>query len=141
MYWWITSGGNRLATIAAEVVVPDVISTLNFSARSRSISRFPEASPIDRVLAQLQPLYGPLTLDPAGLYSADSSSTGTGHRLYLALERRLGDHLVLGAAGTVQRSQDYSPNTFQLYLRYTLKPWQGNLPLPVTPLVPYGEFR
>lgn len=110
-------------------------------ARSRSISRFPEASLINRVLAQLQPLYGPLTLDPAGLYSADSSSTGTGHRLYLALERRLGDHLVLGAAGTVQRSQDYSPNTFQLYLRYTLKPWQGNLPLPVTPLVPYGEFR
>jgi len=110
-------------------------------ARSRSISRFPQASLVDRLLAQLQPLYGPLTLDPAGLYSADASSTGTGHRLYLALERRLGDHLVLGAAGTVQRSQDYSPNTFQLYLRYTLKPWQGNLPLPVTPLVPYGELR
>lgn len=111
------------------------------NARTASISRFPEQSLIERVIEQLQPLYGPLTLDPAGLYTADSSSTGTGHRLYLAVERRLGDHLVLGAAGTLQRSQDYSPNTFQLYLRYTLKPWQGNLPLPVAPLAPYGEFR
>ncbi|MBN8791378.1 MAG: cellulose biosynthesis protein BcsC [Stenotrophomonas nitritireducens] len=110
-------------------------------AHTASISRFPEPSLIERVIEQLQPLYGPLTLDPAGLYTADSSSTGTGHRLYMAVERRLGDHFVLGAAGTLQRSQDYSPNTFQLYLRYTLKPWQGNLPLPVSPLVPYGEFR
>ena len=111
------------------------------NARTASISRFPEQSLIERVIEQLQPLYGPLTLDPAGLYTADSSSTGTGHRLYMAVERRLGDHLVFGAAGTVQRSQDYSPNTFQIYLRSTLKPWQGNLPLPVSPLVPYGELR
>lgn len=111
------------------------------NARTASISRFPEQSLIERVIEQLQPLYGPLTLDPAGLYTADSSSTGSGHRLYMAVERRLGDHLVLGAAGTVQRSQDYSPNTFQIYLRSTLKPWQGNLPLPVSPLVSYGEFR
>ena len=61
----------------------------------------PEQSLIERVIEQLQPLYGPLTLDPAGLYTADSSSTGTGHRLYMAVERRLGDHLVLGAAGGV----------------------------------------
>ena len=111
------------------------------NARTASISRFPEQPLIERVIEQLQPLYGPLTLDPAGLYTADSSSTGTGHRLYMAVERRLGDHLVFGAAGTVQRSQDYSPNTFQIYLRSTLKPWQGNLPLPVSPLVPYGELR
>ncbi len=111
------------------------------NARTASISRFPEQSLIERVIEQLQPLYGPLTLDPAGLYTADSSSTGSGHRLYMAVERRLGDHLVFGAAGTVQRSQDYSPNTFQIYLRSTLKPWQGNLPLPVSPLVPYGELR
>lgn len=111
------------------------------SARSSSISRYPDPALIERVIAQLEPQYGALALDEAGLYTGDSSSTGTGYRLYGAVERRLGDHFVLGAAGTLQRSRDFSPNSFQLYLRYTFKPWQGNLPLPVSPLVPYGEFR
>ncbi|AVJ35180.1 cellulose biosynthesis protein BcsC [Stenotrophomonas sp. MYb57] len=111
------------------------------NARTRSISRFPDEALIQRVIAQLEPQYGPLQLDPDGLYTTDGSSTGTGYRLYAAVERRLGDHVVLGAAGTLQRSRDFSPNTFQLYLRYSFKPWQGNLPLPVSPLVPYGEFR
>lgn len=110
-------------------------------ARTDTSPRFPDQALIDRVIAQLEPLYGPLALDQANAQTAGGSSTGTGHRLYAAVERRLGDHLVLGAAGTVQRSQDYSPNTFQLYLRYAFKPWQGNLPLPVSPLVPYGEYR
>ena len=111
------------------------------SARSDAISRFPQQALFERVIAQLQPLYGPLALDQASAQAAGDSSTGNGHRLQVALERRLGDHFVLGAAATVQHSQDYSPNTFQLYLRYTLNPWQGNLPLPVSPLVLYGEFR
>ncbi|WP_343649541.1 cellulose synthase complex outer membrane protein BcsC [Stenotrophomonas sp.] len=111
------------------------------SARTASISRYPDQGLIERVIAQLEPQYGPLTLDPDGLYTSSGRSSGTGSRLYAAVERRLGDHFVLGAAGTLQRSRDFSPNTFQLYLRYTLKPWQGNLPLPVSPLVPYGEFR
>jgi hypothetical protein len=111
------------------------------SARTASISRFPDQALIERVVAQLEPQYGALGLDEADLYTGDSRSTGTGYRLYAAVERRLGDHIVLGAAGTLQRSRDFSPNTFQLYLRYTFKPWQGNLPLPVSPLVPYGEFR
>lgn len=111
------------------------------NARTSSISRFPDPALIERVIAQLQPQYGPLVLDEAGLYTGDGKSTGTGYRLYAAVERRLGDHVVLGAAGTLQRSRDFSPNSVQLYLRYTFKPWQGNLPLPVSPLVPYGEFR
>ncbi|MGX9721140.1 cellulose synthase complex outer membrane protein BcsC [Stenotrophomonas acidaminiphila] len=111
------------------------------SARTDPISRFPVRSVVDRAIALMEPKYGQLVLDTDDLDSAGGSSSGTGHRLYMAVERRLGDHLVLGAAGTLQRSQDYSPNTFQLYLRYTLAPWQGNLPLPVAPLVPYGEFR
>jgi len=111
------------------------------NGRTGSIIRVPDEALIQRVIAQLEPQYGPLQLDPDGLYTTDGSSTGTGYRLYAAVERRLGDHVVLGAAGTLQRSRDFSPNTFQLYLRYSFKPWQGNLPLPVSPLVPYGEFR
>ncbi|WP_270995503.1 cellulose synthase subunit BcsC-related outer membrane protein, partial [Listeria seeligeri] len=71
------------------------------SARTSSISRYPDQALIERVIAQLEPQYGPLTLDQAGLYTGDSKSTGTGYRLYGAVERRLGDHFVLGAAGTL----------------------------------------
>ncbi|MGB3394235.1 MAG: cellulose synthase complex outer membrane protein BcsC, partial [Stenotrophomonas sp.] len=111
------------------------------NARTDAGDRFPEHALIARALAALEAQYGPLALDEAGRYTAGGSSSGSGHRLYAAVERRLGDHFVLGAAGTLQRSQDYSPNTFQLYLRYTLRPWQGNLPLPVSPLQSHGEFR
>ena len=111
------------------------------SASTASSSRFPDQATIDRAIAQLESQYGSLSLDPDSLYTAASNSSGTGWRLSAALEHRLSDHIVLGVAGVVQRSRDYSPNTLQLYLRYALKPWQGNLPLPVSPLEPYGEFR
>lgn len=110
-------------------------------ARSDGISRFPDDPALQRALAVLEARYGPVTFSPAGLESADSTSSGSGYRLYAAVERRLGDHFVLGAATTLQRSRDYAPNSFQLYLRYALQPWRGNLPLPVRPLEPYGEFR
>jgi Flp pilus assembly protein TadD len=110
-------------------------------SRSDRYSRYPQAGLMDQVLAGLAQQYGPVTLDESTLYTGNSTSNGSGYRLYAAVERRLSDHLVLGAAGTLQRSEDFAPNTFQLYLRYTFKPWQGNLPLPVAPLVPYGEFR
>ncbi|WP_434030478.1 cellulose synthase complex outer membrane protein BcsC [[Pseudomonas] boreopolis] len=111
------------------------------SARTDRVSRFPDQASIGRVLDGLAAQYGPVALDEASLYTSDGHSSGTGYRVYAAVERRLGDHFVLGAAGTLQRSRDFSPNTFQVYLRYALQPWQGNLPLPVSPLEPYGEFR
>lgn len=110
-------------------------------AHTDSVNRYPQGGLMDRLLAGLTEEYGPVRLDETTLYTGDSNSSGTGYRLYAAVERRLSDHFVLGAAGTLQRSRDFSPNTFQMYLRYTFKPWQGNLPLPVSPLVPYGEFR
>ncbi len=109
------------------------------ASRSDAIARYPYAPAIREALARLHEEYG--DLEPIDAGSADSRSTGTGYKLSLAVERRLSDHFVLGAATTLQHSQDYSPNAFQLYLRYTARPWQGNLPLPVTPLTPYGEFR
>lgn len=111
------------------------------SARTASTRRYPLSPLLQRALASLEAGQDVVGLDPGTAFTTASSSTGTGYRLYTAVERRLGDHLVLGAAGTLQRSRDFSPSTFQLYLRYALNPWQGNLPLPVAPLVPYGEFR
>ncbi len=109
------------------------------ASRSDAIARYPYAPAIREALARLRDEYGDLELLDSG--SADSRSTGTGYKLYLAVERRLSDHFVLGAAATLQHSQDYSPNAFQVYLRYAFRPWQGNLPLPVAPLEPYAEFR
>ena len=110
-------------------------------ASTTPISAYPLRGPLNRVLAQLDGPYAGATLDTSNLDSAGGASTGTGYHLRVALERRLGDHFVLGASGMLQRSQDFSPNTFQLYLRYTFHPWQGNLPLPVSPLVPYADRR
>lgn len=109
-------------------------------ASSTAIGRYPLPAAIDRVLAGLGGTYAGASLADNGATGGGSSS-GTGYRLHLAAERRLGNHLVLGVSGTVQRSQDFSPNTFQLYLRYVFHPWQGNLPLPVAPLETYAERR
>ncbi len=70
-----------------------------------------------------------------------SSGRGTGYYLRLAAERRLSDHWVLGGAFEVQKSEDYSPNRAMLYLRYTLEPWRGDLPLPVSPIKAYSDFK
>lgn len=109
-------------------------------SRTDSAAQYPLPGLAQQVVDELSAQAGmPLVMDPAT--SSGGSSSGTGYRLYGAVERRLGDHLVLGANGNLQRSRDFSPNTFQLYLRYVFRPWQGNLPLPVAPLSPYGEFR
>lgn len=110
-------------------------------ASTTAISRYPLPRAVAQVLAGLPAPYAGAALDTAGLGSQAGTSHGTGYRVHAAVERRLTDHLVLGADGTLQRSQDFSPNTFRLYLRYTFHPWQGNLPLPVAPLEPYAEQR
>ncbi len=87
-------------------------------------------------------------LDERGFQLADGlgqtsggSSTGIGYRLQGLVERRLSDHLVLGGGLLYQHSDSYAPSRAMLYLRYTFDVWQGNLPLPVQPLIPYADFR
>lgn len=69
------------------------------------------------------------------------TSNGVGIRLQGLAERRLTDNLVLGGGLLYQHSESYAPSRAMLYLRYTFDAWQGNLPLPVEPLVPYADFR
>ena len=78
--------------------------------------------------------------DPS-LTKSGSSSSGIGYRLQALAERRLSDNLVLGGGLLYQHSDSYAPSRAMLYLRYTFDVWQGNLPLPVQPLVPYADFR
>ena len=73
--------------------------------------------------------------------TSGGSSNGIGIRLQGLAERRLTDNLVLGGGLLYQHSEGYAPSRAMLYLRYTFDAWQGNLPLPVEPLIPYADFR
>ncbi len=111
-------------------------------ARTDDGNRYPLPALVQPVAAAIAAASGqPLLFDNRISRTRGGSSHGGGYRVTAALERRLGDHWVAGLGATLQRSRDFSPNTFQFYLRYTGLPWQGNLPMPVSPLVPYGEFR
>ncbi|HHU94403.1 MAG TPA: tetratricopeptide repeat protein [Alcaligenaceae bacterium] len=69
------------------------------------------------------------------------SSQGVGYSFNTAVERRINNHLVVGAALNLQRSEDYSPNRGMLYLRYYFEPWQGSLPLGTKQITPYADFK
>ncbi|NBG92706.1 cellulose synthase complex outer membrane protein BcsC [Pseudomonas sp. 9.1(2019)] len=73
--------------------------------------------------------------------TSGGNSNGIGIRLQGLVERRLTDNLVLGGGLLYQHSEGYAPSRAMLYLRYTFDTWQGNLPMPVQPLIPYADFR
>ena len=73
--------------------------------------------------------------------TSGGTSNGVGIRLQGLVERRLSDNLVLGGGLLYQHSEGYAPSRAMLYLRYTFDTWQGNLPLPIQPLIPYADFR
>lgn len=75
------------------------------------------------------------------LTKSGSSSTGVSARLQAQVERRLSDHLMLGTGVSLQHSEGYAPSRAMLYLRYNFDEWQGNLPMPIEPVTPYGDMR
>ncbi len=79
--------------------------------------------------------------DSLNARSSGSSSQSLGYRVQGTVERRLSDHFVLGTGFNWQYSKQYSPSRAILYLRYSIEPWEGNLPLGPEPLIPYGDFR
>lgn len=111
---------------------------------SRTVTDDSEAYPLDRLIAgPLSQLGGTLdreTLDRLNTRAGDTSSS-VGYRLASLVERRLGDHLVLGGAFSWQQTREYAPSYAQVYLRYLFEPWQGALPLGGDVLVPYSEFK
>lgn len=83
---------------------------------------------------------------PASLMSSNMSTGSTGYgfgyTLRGAIERRIGNHWVAGAAIDLQRSQDnYAPNRIMVYLKYFFKPWRGDLQLQPGGLTPYVDFN
>lgn len=74
--------------------------------------------------------------------STGSTGTGFGYTFRGAIERRIGNHWVAGAAIDLQRSQDnYAPNRVMVYLKYFFKPWRGDLQLQPAGLTPYVDFN
>lgn len=82
---------------------------------------------------------------PAGLPDRNapvkgSSSSGFGYTLNAIVEHRLTEHWRIGGRVDIQQADDYAPSHATLFLRYTFKPWQGDLDMPPQPLTPYADF-
>ncbi len=88
------------------------------------------------------PLKGLLPPDTPDLRSRSGGSTSleAGWHLKAALERRLGDRLVLGLAAEARKSPDYSPVEGTLYLRYTFGDSLLDLPMGPEAPVPFAEW-
>ena len=108
-------------------------------AKTRSNDLYPLSGLNDKILNVVDE-QGFKLAEPLGQTSGGSSN-GIGIRLQGLVERRLSDNLVLGGGLLYQHSEGYAPSRAMLYLRYTFDTWQGNLPLPVQPLIPYADFR
>ena len=88
------------------------------------------------------PLQGliPETLPDRDAIEEGGSSSGFGYTLNAVVEHRLTEHWRVGGRVDIQQADDYAPSHFMFYLRYTFKPWQGDLDLPPRPLTPYADF-
>jgi hypothetical protein len=73
--------------------------------------------------------------------SIGGSSIGYGYSLLGLIERRLGSHFIVGGFANYQQSTDYTPNHFSLFVRYSVEGWQGDMDMPIIPLIPYSNFR
>lgn len=114
-------------------------------SRSVASSRDEPFYPLNNLIAGPVAALQQRGVTAAGLQAANTS-TGTtsgdwGYTLSGMVERRLNGHWVVGAGFDLQRGQDYTPSRFMLYLRYTLQPWRGSLPLGPIPLTPYADFN
>ena len=76
---------------------------------------------------------------PAPVFGGSSGSSFS-YSLNTALERRLTENLFVGFSTQLSRAPYYSPNLFQLFLRYELKPKYGPVEYPPRVVKPYSEF-
>lgn len=103
--------------------------------------RYPLQRLVARPLAEIMAQSEPAAFGQENFRQDGGRSDALSYRAQALVERRLSDHLVLGGGFTLQHSRDYAPQRVSLYLRYTFEPWQGNLSLVPSPLIPYGDFR
>lgn len=114
--------------------------TDNWSYELGGAGTWSRATTADSLLYPLQNLVPNLSSEQNTM-STGSTSSGLGYTLLALFERRLGSHFVLGGVVDIQRSRDYTPSHASLYLRYTHEGWQGDMDMPLRPIVPYASYR
>ena len=109
----------------------DVRAGIGFShARTDDVARYPRKGPLRaHIPARLE--------DDLNAVNRGDSSNGLSYTAQFALERRLSPHFVLGLAANATKGEGYRPRFGVLYLRWYQMPWNGNLPMPVRPMMPY----
>ena len=109
----------------------DVRGAIGFShAKTDSVARYPKKGPLRERLQ-------PIDEDALNAMTESDSSSGVSYTAQFALERRLDPHFILGLAGSIAKGEGYRPRYGIVYLRWYQMPWNGNLPLPVRPMLPY----
>ena len=126
-------------TVDWSYVVEGSVSISN--AKTRKMDYYPLGGLIERPWQELAGL-GVSNADfMAANRTGGGSSTGVGYSIRGLVERRLTDNWVIGTGLDWQYSDDYSPSRAMLYLRYSFAPWQGDLSLPIEPIIPYADFK
>ena len=76
------------------------------------------------------------------LYAREPSSTsaGIGVSFKGAVERRLGPQAFAGVSFAYTNADGYAPLYLGFWLRFPLTPWEGDLPMPPEPMVPYARW-
>lgn len=69
-----------------------------------------------------------------------SSGASFSYTLQGALEKRVAPNWFIGTGFRLDRSPYYTPNVFQLYLRYEFRPKRGLVEYPPRQIRPYSEF-
>jgi cytochrome c-type biogenesis protein CcmH/NrfG len=89
--------------------------------------------PLPNLVPNLAP--GDNTLQTGG------TSSGYGYSILALVERRLSSHFIIGGLVNMQQSTDYTPSRVSVFLRYSVEGWQGDMDMPIVPLIPYSSFR
>ncbi len=69
-----------------------------------------------------------------------SSSSGVGYTARALVERRVTSNWFVGAGVDIQQAKDYTPSHGFVYVRYSAAGWQGDMDMPLRPLVPYADW-
>lgn len=82
----------------------------------------------------------PLALSNQSGYYSSNGGSGTSWALQAAIERQLNNNVAIGAKLGIDRSENFAPNQFQIYLRYALNPVRRLLENQPRQVTPYSEF-
>ncbi|WLI78067.1 cellulose synthase complex outer membrane protein BcsC [Kosakonia sp. H02] len=93
------------------------------------------------------PRYPRLNLIPADFRTlaseqieSGSSSNGFGYTARALVERRVTSNWFIGAGIDIQQAKDYTPSHALIYVRYSAAGWQGDMDMPIEPLVPQADW-